>query len=77
MKDNLYSDPTILLDYDKYRWLARNRGVLSEVAMSLRPEKPYSKQFVRMVYWGQRRSQRVEAALRSLRAPGFERSRAA
>jgi hypothetical protein len=71
-KDNLKAESSIMLDHDKRRWLARNRGVLSEVSIQLSRRKSCSKQFVRMVFWGARRSRRVEIALRRYRAPGFE-----
>jgi hypothetical protein len=48
----------------KTLWLRRNRGVLTKVARSLEP--PVGPFFVRQVFWGRRRSERVEAALAAL-----------
>ena len=70
--DNLKNENFILADHDKRRWLARNRGVFAEVAKQLSKKKHCSKQFVRLVFWGARRSSRVENVLRRMRAPGFE-----
>lgn len=55
-------------------WLKANPGIFAEVARQLSRKKRVSRQFVRMVFRGTRRSVRVERALRRLRAPGFERS---
>jgi len=74
-QDNLNEAIAILADHDKRRWLARNRGVFNEVVKQLaRRGHKVSKQFVRMVFWGDRRSVRVERVLRRMRAPGFERA---
>jgi hypothetical protein len=71
MKVNLKNEHTIRRIALKELWLRDNRGILSHVAKHLDP--PVSKQFVGAVYRGKRRSQRVEAALAAVRAPGFSR----
>ncbi len=53
-------------------WLNANWGVFAQVSRQLSKQKPCSRQFVREVFYGRRRSARVERALRRLRAPGFE-----
>ena len=75
--DNLKIHSLILADHDKRRWLARNRGIFAQVARQLSRKEQCSKQFVRLVFWGERRSRRVEKVLRRLRAPGFEPKRLA
>jgi hypothetical protein len=70
--DNLKADSIVLAEYDKRRWLVRNRGVFAAVARQLSKKKRCSKQFVRLVFWNQRTSARVERVLRRMRAPGFE-----
>lgn len=69
---NLNIERSITADWYRRQWLARNRGVLSQVAKQLKPR--VSPQFVRLVFWGERRSRRVERALRRRLAPGFEAS---
>ena len=74
--DNLNNEhsamPAVAIPY-KDAWLKANPGIFAEVARQLTRRKKVSRQFVRNVFWGTRRSARVERALRRLRAPGFER----
>jgi hypothetical protein len=70
-KRNLNIQDIILANPFKTAWLHANRGLCVTVAAQLHP--PVSQQFVRMVYYGHRRSKRVERALGKFRAPGFER----
>ncbi len=53
-------ESTTLLNWYKRAWLRENWGIISAVAVNLK----VSRQFVREVYWGRKRSKRVEAALR-------------
>jgi hypothetical protein len=57
---NLPFDSTTLHKWYKRAWLREHWGLISEVANNLN----VSPQFVRLVYWGERRSERVERALR-------------
>jgi hypothetical protein len=77
VKNNLDYDETILSHYYKNLWLKANRGIFVQVAKQLSRKKPISNQMIRMVYFGERRSQRVERVFRRLRAPGFELPRKA
>jgi hypothetical protein len=76
--DNLQIEHTVFIGcaipYQK-AWLNANPGIFSEVARQLSKKKRVSKQFVREVFYGRRRSERVERAFRRLRAPGFEGSK--
>lgn len=58
-------------------WLNANPGIFALVARQLSKKKQVSRQFVREVFYGRRRSARVDRALRRLRAPGFELRRIA
>lgn len=70
--DNLQSETAILAHGYKKLWLQKNQGIFGEVVQQLSRRKRVSRQFVRMVFWGERKSARVERAFRQLRAPGFE-----
>jgi hypothetical protein len=76
VKNNL-DDAAVISDYYKNLWLKANRGVFVQVAKQLSRQKPISNQMVRMVYFGVRRSKRVERVFRRMRAPGFELPRKA
>ncbi len=59
---NLSFDSSAFLNAYKRQWLLEHWGVISEVANNLKPK--VSPQMVRMVFWGVRRSKRIERALR-------------
>jgi hypothetical protein len=75
INDNPHPKNSVLVEvaipYQK-AWLKANPRIFSEVARQLSKKKRVSKQFVREVFYGRRRSARVERAFRRLRAPGFE-----
>jgi hypothetical protein len=52
-------------------WLKANWGVFGEIARQLSKKKRVSRQFVREVFYGRRRSERVERAFQRIKAPGF------
>jgi hypothetical protein len=58
---NLKLNPSTFGDLYRQMWLHHHRGVLTMVANQLQ----VSPQMVRMVFWGQRKSQRIEQALSS------------
>ncbi len=69
--DNLPSQHTVIAITYEDAWMARNRGLLTEVARQL----GVSRQAVGKVWRGEGRSARIEKALRLRRVPGFEARR--
>lgn len=59
------------IEYERYKWLKRNRGVLVRVAQELAVGVPT----VSRVLNGHAVSRRIEDRLRQLRAPGFTKQR--
>jgi hypothetical protein len=70
MNDNLPQENTVLVIPYRTAWVRSNHGVFAQLSRKLR----VSRQFVRAVFYGHRRSKRVEQALHAVRAPGFERT---
>lgn len=71
-KNNLSAKALIIAHHHKTLWLKANRGIFVHMAKQLSKRQKITKQMVRMVYYGERRSARVERWFKRMRAPGFE-----